>query len=179
MTTEPEVSRDDQLQTARNVVLRQLSAAQKTRHQLAEKLRQRELPDDVIDEVLDRFSEVELIDDASFAESWVRSRHQSRGLSRRMLQRELQQRGVCAEDIEQALAQLSDEDERTAADALIQQKLARTTIPESTDAESRKQRDRMVRRLVGMLARKGYSPGMAFSVVTDAMQADDLDPIDE
>lgn len=177
--TESEVSREDQLQTARNVVLRQLSAAQKTRYQLAEKLRQRELAEEVIDEVLDRFEEVELIDDASFAESWVRSRHQSRGLSRRMLQTELHQRGVSAEHIEQAMRQLSDEDERTAAYALIQQRLARTTIPDSTDPESRKQRDRMIRRLVGMLARKGYSPGMAFSVVTEAIQADDLDPLDE
>ena len=74
---EQDADKADLSQKARNIVLRQLSAAPKTRHQLAEKLLQREIPDDVVSEVLDRFEEVELIDDAAFAESWVRSRHRS------------------------------------------------------------------------------------------------------
>ena len=169
----------DQHQTARNIVLRQLSAAPKTRHQLAEKLRDREIADNVIEEVLDRFEEVELIDDSAFAESWVRSRHRSKGLARRALSTELRQRGITDEDVANALEQVSDDDEQCAAHDLVLRRLSRMSVPSSTDPESRQQRDRIVRRLVGMLSRKGYSPGLAFQVVTTAMDADDLDSLDE
>lgn len=70
--------RNDTGQTARNIVLRQLSSAPKTRQQLSEKLADREIPEEIIREVLDRFEEVELIDDAAFAQSWVRSRHRAK-----------------------------------------------------------------------------------------------------
>lgn len=166
-------------QTARNIVLRQLSAAPKTRHQLAEKLTQREIPYQVIEEVLDRFEEVQLIDDAAYAQNWVRSRHSSKGLARRALSMELRQRGVRDDDAEMALEQLSDDDEWVKAQELVVQKLSRRKVPSSTDPHERKQRDRMVRRLAGMLSRKGYSPGLAFSIVTDVMNADDLDHLDE
>lgn len=169
----------DQRQAARNIILRQLSAAPKTRHQLAEKLRSRDIADNVVEEVLDRFEEVELIDDAAFAESWVRSRHRSRGLARRALSMELRQRGIADEDAAHALEQVSDDDEWAAAHDLVRRKLSRMTVPSSTDPESRQQRDRIVRRLVGMLSRKGYSPGLAFNVVTTAMDADDLNSLDE
>ncbi|WP_022869173.1 regulatory protein RecX [Yaniella halotolerans] len=176
---EQDADKADLSQKARNIVLRQLSAAPKTRHQLAEKLLQRELPDDVVSEVLDRFEEVELIDDAAFAESWVRSRHRSKGLARRALSMELRKRGIDEHEAEVALEQVSDDDEWHKATELVARKISRASVPLSTDPEERKQRDRMVRRLVGMLSRKGYPPGMAFSVVTDALNADDLDPLDE
>ena len=169
----------DQHQTARNIVLRQLSAAPKTRHQLAEKLRSREIEDTVVEEVLDRFEEVELIDDVAFAESWVRSRHRSKGLARKALSMELRQRGIADHEAALALEQISDDDEWAAAHDLVMRKLSRMTVPDSTDPESHQQRDRIVRRLVGMLARKGYAPGLAFNAVTAALDADDLDPLDE
>ncbi|NWN89065.1 MAG: regulatory protein RecX [Micrococcaceae bacterium] len=176
---EQDDDKTDLQQQARNIILRQLAAAPKTRHQLAEKLRQREIPEQVIEEVLDRFEDVELIDDALFAESWVRSRHRSKGLARRALSMELRQRGVDDESTEIALEQLSDEDERAKAHELVVRKLTRATVPSSTDPDDRKQHDRMVRRLVGMLSRKGYAPGLAFSIVTDAMNAHDLDTLEE
>ena len=169
----------DLQQTARNIVLRQLAAAPKTRHQLTEKLLKRDIPADVVQDVLDRFEEVELIDDASFAQMWVRSRHRSKGLARRALRMELKQRGIDDDDAAVALDQVSDDDEWNKARELVLKKLPRSAIPPSTDPEERKQRDRLVRRLVGMLSRKGYPPGLAFSIVTDAMNADDLDSLDE
>ncbi|MDN6490877.1 MAG: recombination regulator RecX [Yaniella sp.] len=176
---EQEADGADLSQKARNIVLRQLSAAPKTRHQLAEKLMQRELPEDIIDQVLDRFEEVQLIDDAAFADSWVRSRHFSKGLARRALSMELRKRGVDEHEAEIALEQVSDDDEWNKANELVARKLSRTAVPSSTDPKDRKQRDRMVRRLVGMLSRKGYPPGMAFSVVKDVLNAADLAPLNE
>src|SRR5699024_3839369 len=171
--------RNDTGQTARNIVLRQLSSAPKTRQQLSEKLADREIPEEIIREVLDRVEEVELIDDAAFAQSWVRSRHRAKWLARRALSMELRRSGVDEHNTELALKQLSDDDEHAKAHELAVRKLSRTNIPYPTDPAARKQRDRIVRRLVGMLSRKGYSPGMAFSVVNDAMDTDEHYPFED
>ncbi|MDH6127701.1 recombination regulator RecX [Kitasatospora sp. GP82] len=145
---------------ARDICLRLLTGTAKTRKQLADALRKREIPDDIAEEVLSRYEEVGLIDDAAFAEAWVESRHAVRGLSRRALAQELRTKGVAGEVVEQAVAQLDADDEAQAARALVDRKLRATRGLE---------RDTRVRRLVGMLARRGYSEGLAFRVVREAL----------
>lgn len=152
---------------ARSIVLRQLTASAKSRQQLAQKLAERDVPADVAAQVLDRFEEIQLIDDAEFACSWVRSRFQTRSLARGALQRELGDKGISAERAAAALEQITEDDERASAEALVARKL--NSDLEYTD---RSVRDKQTRRLVGMLARKGYSPSLAFNVVNDAI--DDL-----
>jgi regulatory protein len=111
--------------------------------------------------VLSRFAEVGLIDDAMFATSWVESRHYGRGLGRRALAAELRRRGVDRGDIEAAVEQLTDETERATALALVERRLASTT---GSSEVAR------IKKLVGMLARKGYSAGLAYSVVKEAIE---------
>ncbi|WP_395294178.1 RecX family transcriptional regulator [Kitasatospora hibisci] len=148
---------------ARDICLRLLTGAAKTRKQLADALRQREIPEDVADGVLSRLEEVGLIDDAAFARSWVESRHTVRGLSRRALAQELRTKGVAGELAEQALAQLDQDDETEAARELVERRLRTTRGLE---------RQARMRRLVGMLARRGYSEGLAFRVVREALDAE-------
>jgi regulatory protein len=149
---------------ARKVCLRLLTLAPRTRAQLADALRKRGIPDDAADQVLSRFEDVGLIDDAAFARAWVESRHHSRGLSGRALSAELKQRGVAAEEIRAAIdEQLSPETEVSAARRLIDRKL------ESTRGLPPEQR---TRRLAGMLARKGYPAGLAFRVIREALEAE-------
>lgn len=176
-----DVASSDVQQTARNIVLRQLSAAPKTRYQLKEKLAAREIPADIAEEVLDRFEEVELIDDAEFAQLWVRSRHRSKGLARRALSMELKKLGVDEMYIHAALDQVTAEDEWHMAYELVEKRLSRSARGASRagDQKQHDRHDRMVRRLVGFLSRKGYAPGLAFSIVADVMNADDLDDPDE
>ncbi|MEV6972846.1 regulatory protein RecX [Kitasatospora sp. NPDC093806] len=145
---------------ARDICLRLLTGAAKSRKQLADALRKREIPDEVADEVLTRLEEVGLIDDAAFAQAWVESRHSVRGLSRRALAQELRTKGVTGELAERALAQLDHDDETEAARALVDRKLRTTRGLE---------RQTRTRRLVGMLARRGYSEGLAFRVVREAL----------
>ncbi|MQS14236.1 recombination regulator RecX [Streptomyces kaniharaensis] len=145
---------------ARDICLRLLTGAAKTRKQLADALRKREIPEDVADGVLTRLEEVGLIDDAAFAAAWVESRHAVRGLSRRALAQELRTKGVAADLVEQAVAQLDHDDETEAAQALVERKLRSTR---GLDPQAR------MRRLVGMLARRGYSEGLAFRVVRTAI----------
>lgn len=145
---------------ARAIVLRQLTMSPKSRFQLAAKLAEREVPDAAAKAVLDRFEEVRLIDDAEFARMWVRSRSRSKSLARGALRRELSEKGISKEHAEAALEQLSEADERSSAADLVRRKL-RSARPMG----DREERDKHRRRLVSMLARKGYSSGLAFDVV--------------
>lgn len=149
---------------ARAIVLRQLTNSPKSRLQLARKLAERNVPEDVAEAVLDRFEEVRLIDDAEFAEMWVRSRAQSRKLARGALRRELADKGIDAETAEVALAQLSDDDERNAARDLVARRLR-----VGVDLSDRAERDKLTRRLASMLARKGYQPSAAFRIVGEVL----------
>ena len=131
---------------AREICLRQLALRPRTRAELAKALAGKQISADVIAEVLDRYDEVGIIDDAAFARAWVSSRHHGRGLARRALANELRQRGVDAEVADEALGTLDDEEEAATARALVERKLRTATgTPEA-----------IFRRLAGMLARKGY-----------------------
>jgi regulatory protein len=154
----------DPHEVARSIVLRQLSMAPRSRHQLLTKLLERGVPEQVAVEILDRYEEVQLVDDAEFARMWVRSRAQTRSLARSAIKRELADKGITGELAEDALAQRTDADERGAAEDLVRRKLR--PIADPTD---RAARDKQVRRLVAMLARKGYAPSLAFSIVKDIL----------
>jgi regulatory protein len=145
----------------RLICLRLLTAAPRTRAQLADALSRRGVPDDAAETVLSRFAEVGLINDSMFASAWVESRHYGRGLGRRALAAELSRRGVDRSDIQAAVEQLSTETERATALALVERRLASTTGPSEAAR---------IRKLVAMLARKGYSAGLAYSVVKEAIE---------
>ncbi|MHA7239147.1 regulatory protein RecX [Arthrobacter sp. TMS1-12-1] len=149
---------------ARSVLLRQLALGSRSRHQLDRKLAERDVPPSVASALLDRFEEVQLIDDAEFARMWVRTRTAAKSLSRASLRRELADKGIDPELAEDALLQLSDEDEDEQAREVVRRKLRG-----SADLSDRTVREKEVRRLVGVLARKGYSPGTAFSIVKDVI----------
>lgn len=151
---------------ARSVCLRLLAGAPKTRAQLADALRRNRIPEDVAGRVLDRLGEVGLVDDTAFAEAWVESRHAGRGLARRALRAELRHRGVADETANDALDTLDDDTELQTARALVERKLPSTRRLEPTAR---------FRRLVGMLARKGYSGELAVRVVKEALAADDAE----
>ena len=153
----------DPEQVARSICLRALTGAPKTRQQLADLLAKRGIPDDVAELVLDRFGEVGLIDDAAFARAWVTSRQAGRGLARRALKAELRAKGVDGEAAEEAVALVDDQDEWEAARRLVQRRMPGLRRVDRVTAE---------RRLVGMLARKGYGAGLAAWVVREALDDD-------
>ena len=153
----------DPEQVARSICLRALTGAPKTRQQLADLLAKRGIPGHVAELVLDRFGEVGLIDDAAFARAWVTSRQAGRGLARRALKAELRAKGVDGEVAEEAVALVDDQDEWEAARRLVQRRMPGLRRVDRVTAE---------RRLVGMLARKGYGAGLAAWVVREALDAD-------
>jgi regulatory protein len=151
---------------ARAICLRALTGAPKSRAQLAELLARREVSAEAAEAVLDRFTEVGLIDDAAFARAWVSSRQAGRGLGRRALRAELRAKGIESEVAAEAVEQVDDDDERTAARTLVQRRMGSMT---------RLDRATATRRLLGLLARKGYSGGMAAAIIREALDAREAD----
>ncbi|MEU9823651.1 regulatory protein RecX [Micromonospora chersina] len=151
----------DEAEVAREICLRQLAVRPRTRAELAGALAKRGISEEVADQVLDRYDEVGIVDDAAFARAWVSSRHTGRGLARRALANELRQRGVDGEVAGEALDEIDEETEAETARALVDRKLR----------SARGEPDAVFRRLVGMLARKGYPAGVAIRAVKDALAA--------
>ncbi|ADD43832.1 regulatory protein RecX [Stackebrandtia nassauensis] len=150
----------DPAERAREICLRLLDVRPRTYIELAEALTKKDIPDDIIAEVLDRYREVGMVDDAAFARAWVSSRHRSKKLSRRALSSELRRKGVDTELVDEALEQVDGDSEREAARALVEKRLrSMGSVPP----------DAVFRRLVSMLARKGYPAGVAVGVVKDIL----------
>jgi regulatory protein len=162
----PEDEMGDPEAVARGVCLRALTGAPKTRSQLADLLAKRGVPDDAAEAVLDRLTEVGLIDDAAFARAWVSSRQAGRGLARRALSQELRAKGVEPEVAAEAVEAVGEDDERAAARRLVDRKVG---------AMRRLDRATATRRLMGMLARKGYNGGLAAAVIREALDSADHD----
>ncbi|SDF64443.1 regulatory protein [Blastococcus fimeti] len=153
---------------ARDLCLRALTGTPKTRQQLADLLADRGVPEDAAETVLDRLGEVGLIDDEAFAEAWVSSRQSGRGLARRALKAELRAKGVDDEVAATAVLAVGDDDERETARRLVERKLP---------SMRRLDRATATRRLMGMLARKGYGGGLAAGVIREALDADGADDV--
>lgn len=163
MTSSPLQSTSDRAEQARNLCLRLLTARARTRAELAGQLAKRGYPDDVSAAVLDRLAQVGLVDDGDFAEQWVRSRRVNAGKGKRALAAELRNKGVDNEVIDAALAGIDAGAERARAEQLVRDKLRREKLGDPGDREVEA---KVTRRLVGMLARRGYGQTLAVDVVT-------------
>ena len=158
---------EDPEAVARTILLDQLTGRARSRSDLATKLAQRNVPDEIATRLLDRFEEVGLVDDAAFARGWVEQRQSGRGLARRALAQELRHKGIDDEVARGALDEIDPDDEVEAARTLVRRKLRTVRDLDQQVA---------VRRLTGMLARKGYPPSVAFRVVREELDADLVDP---
>jgi regulatory protein len=162
----PSTSEAPREEQAHSLCLRLLTARAHTRAELAGQLAKRGYPDDVSARVLDRLTQVGLVDDAEFAEQWVQSRRMNAGKGKRALAAELRTKGVDDEVIATALAGINADAERSRAEQLVADRLRREPLRDDGDAA------KVTRRLVGMLARRGYGQSMAFDVVKIALASE-------
>lgn len=153
--------------SVRSRALRLLDQRARSREELRERLLAAEFEPDVIDAVLDDLAGVGLINDESFAHEWVRQRHVRRGKSARALNMELKDKGVDAADRAVALEQITEESEEATARKVAEKK-ARTLKKVPAD---RHERDKFLRRIVGTLARRGYSHSLTMRVSIEALDA--------
>ena len=144
----------------RTIALRKLTVRACTRHELDQALQAKKVPQAAIDAVLDRLEEVGLVDDASFAVDWVRSHQERRHLSRQVLRRELQAKGVQRSDIDSALDRIDLDAELRSARELVERKRA---------AMNGLSRNVQYRRLAGILSRRGFDTAITTRVLTDVL----------
>ncbi|OFJ76202.1 RecX family transcriptional regulator [Rothia sp. HMSC065B04] len=149
---------------AKTIVYNQLAYSAKTRGQLRKKLQAEGFDAELIEPLLDTFEAAKLIDDAEYAQTFVAQKSRTKKLSRAALRRELAERGVRGEEAENALAQRTDEQEREDAAELVRKKLR-----PGMDLSDRAEKDRVTRRLLGMLARRGYSSSVSMSVIREEL----------
>lgn len=151
---------------AKTIVYNQLAYSAKTRGQLRKKLQAEGFEAELIEPLLDKFEAAKLIDDAEYAQTFVAQKSRTKKLSRAALRRELAERGVRGEEAENALAQRTDEQEREDAAELVRKKLR-----PGMDLNDRAEKDKVTRRLLGMLARRGYSSSVSMSVIREELAA--------
>jgi regulatory protein len=161
----PSTSEPSREELARAFCLRQLTARARTRAELAGQLAKRGYPDDISNRVLDRLAAVGLVDDTDYAEQWVRSRRSRSGKSNRALAAELHNKGVDNDVIAAALDGMGAGAERAQAEQLVRTRLRREVLSEDDDA-------RVSRRMVALLARRGYSQTVAWEVVAAELAAE-------
>jgi regulatory protein len=149
---------------ARTICLRLLDIRPRSRAELATALRRRGVPDEPASAVLDRFAELRLIDDAGLAESFALARHTNRGVARPVIAAQLRRRGIDDESIGAALAQIDPASERAAARSLALSRLGRMS---GLDSQTQ------VRRLMGLLGRRGYSAGVSAQAIREAFEERD------
>jgi len=159
----PSISEPSREELARALCLRLLTARARTRAELAGQLAKRGYPDDVSARVLDRLTDVGLVDDAGFAEQWVHSRRANAGKAKRALAAELHTKGVDNDVITSVLGGINPAAERGRAEQLVQARLRRENLDDDA---------KVSRRLVAMLARRGYSQTMAYDVVSVELAAE-------
>ncbi|GAB3941351.1 recombination regulator RecX [Corynebacterium tapiri] len=132
----------------------------RSRHELRGRLVDAEFDPQVIDEVLADLERAHLLDDAHFASEWVRQRHARRGKSAWALDRELKDKGVGESDRRAALEQVdSASEEETAFQVARKKARSEKHVP-----EDRAEYDKALRRVVGALARRGFSSEMSMRI---------------
>ncbi|BDS50194.1 regulatory protein RecX [Rhodoluna lacicola] len=160
---QPRLLSPEKLETrARNVLLHQLARSAKSTSQLRKILEQREIPSEIAEKVLERFTEVGLIDDAAYAETIVNSRRNYKGLAKSAIKRELNEKGVSQELVEEAISVITAEDDFESAKQLAIRRYRQMAHLE---------RDVRTRRLAGYLQRKGYSSTSVFAAIKFAEES--------
>ncbi len=152
---------------AAKAALRLLRHRPRSEKELRDRIRANEHPDEVVTEAVERIRAWGLIDDANFAEEWVRGRRRRRGRSRGALERELRDKGIAEAYIAAAVADIDESDERRQAAELVRGRLARRPVVAASGPEAQGER----RRLIAFLSRRGYPTGLAMSVVDAELAA--------
>ncbi|MGV8847224.1 regulatory protein RecX [Tessaracoccus sp.] len=164
---EPVVLTEEQIAKSRqrgmNIALWHLGQSAKTRKELADRLLRKDIRVDIVESVLVRLEELGLVNDTEYAAGFVRSRHENRKQGAGAIRFALRNKGVDPELVATALESIDPDAEFANAVALVARKLPSTRGLD---------RNKRTNRLVGMLARKGYNPGVAYQVIREALDGE-------
>ncbi|MBP2001044.1 regulatory protein [Paenibacillus shirakamiensis] len=154
----------DERQIAYVESLSYLSRKPRTALEIHRKLNEKGCEEQAIMETLQRLIKEGLIDDAMYAQEWANQRVRSRGKGKLWVRQELRQKGVSKPLIEEALSNVSEEDEYSSALALGRKKW-RQTHGEPTDRK---------RKTGAFLLRRGYSSSLSSKVIRELLEEDSI-----
>jgi len=100
---------EDAREVAYGKALRFLGYRPRSIHEVRENLQKHKIPENVIEEVLKRLQDANLLNDQQFAQAWVENRNTFRPRSRRALAMELRQKGLDDEVVQHVLDDNVDE----------------------------------------------------------------------
>ena len=152
-----DLSPEERLTQAHAAALRLLSHRERSRSELVLRLKSKGYDRDTVDRVLDGLAESGLQSDRRFAETLASEAKRSRGLAAGRIQGELRRRGVGVELAAEAGTE-TPESEEARAHALASRRVKSLA---GLPSEVR------IRRLVGFLARRGFSSEVALRVARD------------
>ncbi|RJF42569.1 regulatory protein RecX [Actinomyces sp. 2119] len=157
LTADP---RTEEVEAARDIVLRRLDRSAVPRAALASLLERKDVDPSVAAEVLDRLEAAGVVDDQAYAATLARTRFAEKGVARRAVAEELRRKGVEEAAVSCALEQITPEDEEAAALRLARRRAA--TMTDLPTAVCR-------RRLIAYLGRKGYGRELSLRAVALAV----------
>ncbi|QRP44114.1 regulatory protein RecX [Amycolatopsis sp. FDAARGOS 1241] len=156
-----ELPPEERAKKAKEICFDLLAIRARTVEELRQTLRRKGFDSDTIETLLGKLDRAGLVNDAEFAEMWVKARHSAKGLSRTALVAELRRKGVDEEIAVQAAGEVDRESEEERARELVRKRLGSLgNVDEQT----------AIRRLLGFLARKGYPQGLAYTVIRDELR---------
>lgn len=151
-------------------LMRLLSTRRRSAGEMRARLTQREVPAAVAHEALARIDRAGLVDDAAFAHEWVDQRRALRALSDEALRRELRDRDVDEQHIEDALGGEGRSGEEQRCRDLVRSRLRSEQARLAADHDGAHRR-RLQRRLDALLTRKGYPGDLAVQVISSELGA--------
>ncbi|MBB6019420.1 regulatory protein [Paenibacillus sp. JGP012] len=149
--------------------LRFLEFKQRTRHELRQKLKQKEFAISIIEEVLDRLEQEKLVDDDLFAKEWTRQRMEGQRKGKLWIRQELRQKGIANELIAEVLDDVSAEAELDTALTAGRKKWKQVR----GDVQEKK------RKTFAYLMRRGFSMDMVRRVVNRLIEEDGAEDLED
>ena len=147
-----EIAGAEEVHKATEAALFLLEVRARSRREIETRLTQKGYEEEVIAQVLEKLTRLELLDDAQFAAQWVEARSRSGGsrpIGKRRLTQELFVKGVAKEQVAEAVGRVTDTQELALArDAARKKVRAVPTERDALHAERRK--------LMGFLQRRGF-----------------------
>lgn len=164
MTSEPESSSyADQLEFARNIALNLLEVRMRSTSELRQALARKNVPADIAEDLVERFTRVGLLNDAEFARAFVATREKVNRHGVVRIRQDLRAKGIDDELAQAVLAELDPDSQVEAARTFASKKMRSLARVDQATA---------TRRLYGALARRGFPSSLVAQVVRETLATD-------
>lgn len=152
---------DEDYSQAKKTAMNMLAMRDHSSDELRKKLLKRDLVPEAIDVLIEKLQNSRLLNDEEFAHRFARAQRENRKLSRSVLKRELSKKGISPELASDAVADIDGEED-----------LAREVAQKKANSTRRLDYAVRERRILGMLARRGFPSAICIKVTREVLAED-------